>query len=520
VQPVDVSRRRFLAGMGSAAAALALSSCSSGAKKIVQRAAAVCPAGRSLEAIEHVVIVMQENRSFDHYFGSYRGVRGFDDHGGNHLGAFAQAWPGGAAGQLLPYRLDAATRAAQCAGNADIPIHEWGPQHDSWAQGKMDGFVAAHSRSDGPAQAPLVMGHLTRADLGFYYALADAFTICDSYHCSVIGPTMPNRLYAFSATIDPAGTNGGPVVTTPAFGTAPAAVGSARWMTMPEQLSAHNVSWKVYQPPNTAVGPDERENLAVGFNALLYFKQFLDAGSELYQRAFLPTWPDEFVADIRNGTLPQVSWMIPPLAASEHPSAAPDNGEWYVSQVLAALTANPAVWAKTVMFLTYDENGGFFDHVAPPTAPAGTPGEELTVRPLPALSAGQAGPIGLGFRVPTMIVSPFSRGGWVNSDMFDHTSLLRFLETRFGVPVPNLTAWRRATVGDLTSTLDISHPDVSVPALPPAPLDGPAVAAGCPVPQNAESLLAPAPALTIPATQKMPTQEAGAARRRRCVPAR
>src|SRR3984893_6821625 len=88
VQPVDVSRRRFLAGMGSAAAALALSSCSSGAKKVVQRAAAVCPAGRSLEAIEHVEIVMQENRSVDHYFGSYRGVRGFDDHRGNHLGAF------------------------------------------------------------------------------------------------------------------------------------------------------------------------------------------------------------------------------------------------------------------------------------------------------------------------------------------------------------------------------------------------------------------------------------------------
>jgi phospholipase C len=520
VGEATLSRRRFLAGIGGLATAVALGDCSSSAKKVIRRATAACPPGRSLEAIEHVVFVMQENRSFDHYFGSYRGVRGFDDHVGNKLGAFTQPWPGGSEPQLLPYRLDAATRAAQCAGNADIPIHDWGPQHDSWAQGKMDGFVATHSRTDGAAQGPLVMGYFTRADLGFYYALADAFTICDAYHCSVIGPTMPNRLYALSATIDPSGAKGGPVVSTPGFADAPAAVGSARWTTMPEQLSAHNVSWKVYQPPSTAIGPDERENLAVGFNALLYFQQFLDPRSELYARAFLPLWPTDFVSDIKNGTLPQVSWMIPPLVDSEHPSAAPDNGEWFVSQVLSALTANPAVWSKTVMILTYDENGGFFDHVAPPTAPPGTPGEELTVSPLPSNAGGQAGPIGLGFRVPAIIVSPFSRGGWVNSDLFDHTSLLRFLETRFGVPVPNLTAWRRSTVGDLTSTLDIAQPDMSVPSLPAAPLDPPAVAAACPVPQNAGSLLVAPPALAVPARQAMPTQEQGAPRRRRCAPAK
>ena len=107
------------------------------------------------------------------------------------------------------------------------------------------------------------------------------------------------------------------------------------------------------------------------------------------------------------------------------------------------------------MFVAYDENGGFFDHVPPPTAPPGTGGEWLTASPLPSEASGVAGPIGLGFRVPCLVVSPFSRGGLVCSDVFDHTSLLRFLETRFGVAVPNLSAWRRETVGDLTSTLNL-----------------------------------------------------------------
>jgi phospholipase C len=282
-----------------------------------------------------------------------------------------------------------------------------------------------------------------------------------------------------------------------------------------EALQDHGVTWKVYQPENTSVGALEHLNLAIGFNALLYFQQYLaDPASELYRRAFLPGWPDEFAADVRANTLPSVSWLIPTLTESEHPSAAPQNGAGHVFQALTTLLSNPQVWAKTVVFITYDENGGFFDHVPPPTAPKGTPGEELTVSPLPEHAAGIAGPIGLGFRVPTLVVSPFSRGGYVNSDVFDHTSLLRFLETRFDVKAPNISAWRRKTVGDLTSTLALGKADITIGELPTPANQQAALDAACPENADPESLLSPAPALKIPTKQKQPKQESGRARRR------
>jgi phospholipase C len=321
---------------------------------------------------------------------------------------------------------------------------------------------------------------------------------------------MPNRMYYMSGTLDPAGANGGPVLTTPGFADAVRAVGSVSWPTMPEALSDHNISWKVYQPPGSAV-PVSQLSLAAGFNNLLYFKQYQQPGSDLYNRAFLPSWPGDFAADVRQGTLPQVCWLLPPVVDSEHPSAVPALGESFVSQVLSTLVANPDVWSKTVMFVTYDENGGFFDHVAPPTPPSGTPGEFITANPLPHDAGGVSGPIGLGFRVPTIVVSPFSRGGYVNSDTFDHTSMIRFLETRFGVPVPNLSAWRRSAVGDLTSTLGFATKDASAPSLPAAPDTPPAA---CPSAENPASLLAEAPALAIPSNQQMPSQEPGTARRR------
>lgn len=483
--------------------------------RLIRQAASVAPRGKDLGAIEHVVIVMQENRSFDHYFGTYRGVRGFDDRR-TGAQAFTQRMPGSGK-SVVPFHLDAATSMAQCAGGVDVPIHDWHPQHESWNHGQMDGFVSTHAHFDGVAQAPFVMSYFTRDDFPFYYALADAFTICDAYHCSVIGPTMPNRLYSLSATIDPAGAHGGPVLSTPGFtGPTPRdAVASVSWPTMPEALLDHGVSWKVYQVPGTSVGPGMYQNLGLAFNALLYFKQYLaQPNSALYQQAFLPAWPDDYVTDVQKSRLPQVSWILPPLIDSEHPSAAPDNGQGHVSQVLAPLMANPEVWAKTVVFLTYDENGGFFDHVPPPTPPAGTPGEFLGVHPLPADAGHTAGPVGLGMRVPTLVISPFSRGGYVNSELFDHTSLLRFLETRFGVPVPNLTKWRRKTVGDLTSTLDVGHPDPSVPTLPPAMIDSPAVAAACPDNQSLAVFLDTPPVLDVPAGSQLPKQEPGAARRR------
>ena len=178
--------------------------------------------------------------------------------------------------------------------------------------------------------------------------------------------------------------------------------------------------------------------------------------------------------------------------------------------MLSTLVSNPDVWSKTVLFHMYDENDGFFDHVAPPVAPPGTAGEYLTVQPLPAERLrAYAGPIGLGFRVPLLVISPFSRGGHVCSETFDHTSQLRFIEERFGVRAPNISAWRRATVGDLTATLQMDKKDTTVPALPATTNDPTYTAAkGCTQDDLLES--GTQPLYPLPAVQQMPTQEAGA----------
>ncbi len=221
------------------------------------------------------------------------------------------------------------------------------------------------------------------------------------------------------------------------------------------------MSFKVYNDP---LG-------LLALSPLPYFKAYNDpyspTGAELYSRAFAPSYPASFQTDVATGTLPAVSWIMPPLAECEHPAAPPEYGEYLAQQILDTLVSNPEVWARTVLIVTYDENGGFFDHVPPPTSPVGTSGEWLTASPLPTAAAGIAGPVGLGFRVPCLVVSPFSAGGYRCTDTLDHTSLLRFIETRFGVEVPNLSPWRRAVTGDLTTALALSRPPTtSVPPLP------------------------------------------------------
>jgi len=516
VSVTRLTRRETLAAtMGVAAAAVADSQ---SARALAAAAAAVPPAGRGLGAIEHVVILIQENRSFDHYFGSYPGVRGFSDPnvlrqpGG--LSVFAQ--PGYAPGRhpdghLLPFRLDTQTSNAECTHDIN---HDWIYQHDSLAQGAMDGFVRSHLRADAPGVGPLTMGYYTRADLAFYYALADAFTICDGYHASLIGPTNPNRFYTISATIDPDGHAGGPVLDDSTSGP------TLHWETMPEALQKARVSWKVYQSPEQVAGyAVDRSGTAN--NVLSYFANFQDSSSQLYERAFTQTFPGDLNRDVLAGTLPSVSWVLFETAVEtdEHPPAPPEYGEDGVAQLLKALTANPEVWAKTALFITYDENGGFFDHVAPPTPPPGTAGEYLSVKPLPPAAKGVAGPIGLGFRVPLLVVSPFARGGWICSETFDHTSLLRFLETRFDVGVPNLSAWRRSVTGDLTSTLALeTAPDTTVPTLPPTSMADPTVARECPPGAfGAPGLPGPGP-YPVPANAQ-PAQEPGRRRHRPLAPA-
>ena len=453
-----LSRRKFLSASAAAAVGAAL-------LPETLRTAMAATAGMSgtLGDIGHIVILMQENRSFDHYYGTLAGVRGFNDPAPYLFqnGTTVSTQPNGSK-TVLPWHLNTQTTSAQCVPDLD---HSWSGMHNAWAGGSYNGWVAAKGVD--------TMGYYSRADIPFQFALADAFTICDGYHCSVMGPTNPNRLYLWTGMIDPNGTGGGPVTDNSEAG--------YTWTTYPERLQAAGVTWKVYQ---------ETDNY--DDNALAWFKQYKNAAtsSPLYQRGMVKSTDSvaEFQADVTAGTLPQVSWIVAPAGKSEHPNYAPALGADYVSKMLAALASNLDVWSKTVFILNYDENDGFFDHVIPPTPPAGTPDEFVS---------GQ--PIGLGVRVPQLVISPWSQGGWVDSTVYDHTSTIRLIEAWTGVHEPNISAWRRAVCGDLTTALNFASSTTTFPTLPAT---GPLVTAA-----NNQCSTLPAP--TPPSTQSMPTQESG-----------
>ncbi len=429
----EFSRRRVLAG------ATALSGVAVGATVLplsLRRALAATltdpPAG-SLADIEHIVILMQENRSFDHYFGTMPGVRGFADPAAIRLPdgkpVFYQPFQVlTGLSYLTPFRYDTRTTSAQATPGTD---HSWPTQHRAWHNGAMDQWIAA--------KGPYTMGYFTQADIPFHRALAQAFTICDNYHCSVFGPTNPNRLYMWTGMIDPRGTGGGPVIdNTPAYNNV-----ILSWTTYPERLERAGISWQVYQ---------EEDNF--DDNALAWFHQFAraPASSPLRQRGMQTRAAGWFEEDARKGRLPQVSWLVAPTAQSEHPDYFPAAGAEYIASKLDAIASNPDTWRTTAFILCYDENDGLFDHVPPPTAPAGTPAEFV---------GGE--PIGLGFRVPALVISPWSAGGRVCSDVLDHTSLIRLIERRFGVAEPNISAFRRRTCGDFSTALRFSGPPAGFP---------------------------------------------------------
>jgi phospholipase C len=505
--------RRDVLRAGAAAGALAGIESLAAPAQVLERVLAAPTRCGHVSDIEHVVIFINENRSFDSYFGTYRGVRGFSDPtalklaDGSGKSVFAQPFPGAAGkpykNHLLPFRFDT-NKGGECVNDIS---HEWAALHQCWNNGAMDSFVSVHvdPAVNGLRDGPNTMGYYTREDLPFFHALADNFTICDAYHCSVIGPTDPNRLYSMSASIDPEGKNGGPSLET-LVSNREQQFGKFTWRTYPEQLQAAGVSWKIYSTPDGNYGD----------SVLPYFKAYQES-PQLVANAFGPQFPTDFLADCAAGTLPQVSWVLASLVQSEHPPAPVTYGEVALSQVLQALTSNASLWSKTALFATYDENGGFFDHVPPPVPPAETKGEYLSVEPLPSIAGGIRGPIGLGFRVPMLVVSPFSRGGLVCSDTFDHTSLLRFLETRFGPEVANLSEWRRSVTGDLTSAFNFLRPNATVPALPsPSAADTRVLNSDCPTqaPGTGSTTFPTVTGYPLPrAPQFMPHQEAGRARR-------
>ncbi len=417
----ELTRRRFMtrsAQAGAVAAAAALM------PTAVQKAMAA-PVTTRPQQVEHIVLLMQENRSFDHYFGTMSGVRGFDDPHAARLpngdSVFKQPDAVNPAGHLLPFHLDSYTSSAQ-----QIPStsHAWAVQHEALNGGKMDQWLPAHRKADG-ANGPYVMGYFERRDIPFHYALADAFTICDGYHSSVLGPTWPNRMMWMTGTIDPSGAGKGPIISN----VVPA--GGYTWTTYAERLEKAGVSWQVYS-----------ETDDYGCNMLENFAAFKNAkpGDALYERGLKARPAGAFEADARAGKLPKVSWIIPTSTASEHPKYRPADGAAFIASKINAIAENPEVWSKTAFILNYDENDGLFDHVVPPLPPTGTTDEFVGGLP-----------IGGGYRVPCIVVSPWTVGGWVATEQFDHTSCLRLLERFTGVREPNISQWRRDTFGDLTS---------------------------------------------------------------------
>src|SRR5262249_35432917 len=359
-------------------------------------------------------------------------------------------------------------------------------------------------------QGPMAMSYMTRDDIPYHVALAEAFTVGDAYYCSVMGPTNPNRMYLWTGCIGnlsnlgPGGTDGhgaGPVTYNGL------SIHNAYWTfgTFPEVLQAAGVTWKVYQDlAGQTFAPDFGDGTGNSFagnftdNSLLYFNQYANSapGTPLSDNGCTGTriinatppagapvadwlaWAehlfDQFRSDVAGGTLPQVSWVVAPAGYTEHSDWPINYGAWYISQILDILVSSPDVFSKTVLLINYDEADGSFDHIVPPTPPQNAPAdgdstvsiENEIVTPNGEPAQFPAGPIGLATRVPFIAVSPWSKGGFVNSQVFDHSSVIRFIEKRFGVMEPNISPCRRAVVGDLTSVFNFADPNNASATLP------------------------------------------------------
>lgn len=470
-------RRSFLkSAIRSAGAAAALSML----PPSIQRALAI-PAARqegSIQDVKHIVILMQENRSFDHYFGAMRGVRGLGDPRPIPLESGKPVWYQSDGGtEIPPYHLDSKTTSALRVPGTP---HGFPDSQAAWNQGKF-GFWPRF-------KTKYAMGYYEREDIPFQYALAEAFTICDGYHCSITTGTDPNRIVFWSGSnfnpdLCARGENCTDADSEPnnlrcwIKGALPEPgytyQGSAfRWPTLPDLLEKAGISWRFYQDPNN--------NWTGAMHGCLAFESFREAkpGSAIYEKGMRHWSLEQLAEDVKNGSLPLVSWVLPPSLWSEHPSvSSPLQGAEFTAKVLDALTANPEVWNKTVFLLTFDENDGQFDHLPAPALPSyrldGSLAGDSTVDvkgeyyydpegkdrdPADTIS-GPVRPWGLGARVPLYVVSPWSKGGWVNSQVFDHTSIGLFLEKRFGIHVPAISPWHRAVCGDLTSAFDFANPN-------------------------------------------------------------
>ncbi|MGN7884874.1 phosphocholine-specific phospholipase C [Dyadobacter endophyticus] len=504
----EIDRRKFLrmsAGAAGAGAALNM------LPPLIRKALAVNAYSptKTIQDVQHVVILMQENRSFDHYFGAMRGVRGFGDRFPIPLESGKRAFTqSDGKREYSPYRADKKTVNAALVNGTP---HDFPDTQAAWNQGKY-GFWPMF-------KTPYSMAYYTREEIPFQYALAESFTISDAYHCSIATGTDPNRIVFWSGSnFDPekraAGINCTDAESEPVNlrcwveGKMPDPGyiyrGNAfKWDTIPDVLQKAGVSWRIYQDPN--------DNWTGAMHGCLAFESFRNAkpGSPVYENGMKHWSIKDLTEQVKNNTLPQVSWILPSQSNSEHPSgpSSPNRGGDFTHQVLTAITSNPEVWSKTVFFLTFDENDGLFDHHPAPAVPSYNADGTLAGKSTMDLAgmyfnndkgtsefpsafheairkkdgpvrtrvyqdkrdtiSGPIRPWGMGPRVPMYIISPWSKGGWVDSAVADHTSVGQFLEKRFKITIPAISPWHRSVSSDLTSAFDFVHPNDPVfPALP------------------------------------------------------
>ena len=559
----------------------------------IQKAMAINPeTGSTYLDAEHIVVLMQENRSFDHCYGTLRGVRGYNDPNPVTLPNKNKVWlqTNREGETYTPFRLN--IKDTKATWMSALP-HSWENQVDARNEGRYNKWLdVKRSGNKDYSRMPLTMGYYDREDIPFYYALADAFTLCDQNFCSSLTGTTPNRLYLWSGTIREK-----PSINSKAnvHNSDVTYDKEATWKTFPERLEENNISWRIYQNelslPMGFTGEEEEwlanftdnpiewftqyhVRFSTGFNKFLkkmeqvlpgeiaelekklnglpasgkeaeetkkllekkktdltmvrseaekWSKENFDKLSEheknLHKKAFTTNINDpdyhqvatlnyddngtaremkvpkgdilhQFREDVKNKKLPTISWVVAPENFSDHPGA-PWYGAWYISEVMDILTENPEVWKKTIFIVCYDENDGYFDHVPPFVAPHpdkhdGLVSEGIDVsvehvsleqeykRYKPEMKQNaRGGTIGLGYRVPLLIASPWSRGGYVNSEVCDHTSILQLMEnflshkTGKKIEESNISAWRRTVCGDLSSVFrPYNGEKIPMPAFP------------------------------------------------------
>src|SRR5713101_6146079 len=357
----------------------------------------VGPIKGSFESITHVLVACQENRTFDVYFGHYPKAGAFGMPANYSL-------PDGKGGRIKPYHF-----TTDITG--DIK-HDWQHIHSEWNKGAMDGFYTADGLS--------ALGYYTGSDIPYYYALADNFTLCGNCFCYQLGPTLPNRLALW------AGTTGGITQNH----TLPK--GFLDFPTIIDLLEDHGISSKCYNLGLLGLGSTPEIEF---INALPFFKRW-------YQDKRLQYREGDLFNDMKASALPQVTFVITSASSSEHPPLNIVMGEKKMARVINALIQSP-IWTSSAFIMTYDEGGGYFDHVPPPQVDA----------------------YGMGMRVPTFVVSPWAKRGYISGQLYEHSSLLKFIERRFGLP----------TLASVNHLFDRSTPGThndaahSQPFGPPAP---------------------------------------------------